>query len=169
VRQRARRLRGLRSGTISVLCSTVYKNILVATDGSTLSERAVAYAIDLARALAAGLTVFHARPDRVNEAHLDGINLDAAARQRYTETDTANAQRILGAAASQIEAAGVPCTVLHDIAWAPHEGILAAAAKHQCDAIVMASHGRRGVSQLLLGCETQKVLSETTLPVLVVR
>jgi nucleotide-binding universal stress UspA family protein len=147
----------------------MFTNILVATDGSELSARALACAIDLARALAARLVLFHARPDRVNEAHLDGGHLDAAARARLEQADTARAERILAPMASKVEAAGLPCIVVHEIAWAPHAGILKAAAKHGCDAIVMASHGRRGMSALLLGSETQKVLAETTLPVLVVR
>ena len=147
----------------------MYKNILVATDGSALSERALVHAIALASHVGARLTLFHARPDRVNDAHLNGTDLDARLRDKYAVADTAHAKRILEHAAAQVEAARVPCTVAQDIAYSPHEGILRAAAKHRCDAIAMASHGRRGVSALVLGSETQKVLSKTTLPVLVVR
>ena len=147
----------------------MYKNILVATDGSDLSGRALVHAIALASRVGAKLTIFHARPDRVNDAHLNGIHLDARLRDKYAAVDTAEARRILEHAATRVEAAGVPCTVAEDIAWSPHEGILSAAAKHHCDAIAMASHGRRGVSAMVLGSETQKVLSKTTLPVLVVR
>jgi nucleotide-binding universal stress UspA family protein len=147
----------------------MYKNILVATDGSELSARALAHAIALASRVGAKLTVFHARPDRVNDAHLNGINLDARLRDKYAAADTADATRILEHARAQVDAAGVPCTVAQAIAWSPHEGILSAAAEHRCDAIAMASHGRRGVSALVLGSETQKVLAKTTLPVLVVR
>ena len=147
----------------------MYKNLLVATDGSELSERALDQAIEVARALHARLSVFHALPDRVNEAHIDGINLDEPTRRKYRDADEANAKRILDHAKAQAAAANVPCEVAHGIAWAPHEGILAAVERHGCDAIVMASHGRRGVSRLLLGSETQKVLAQAKVPVLVVR
>jgi nucleotide-binding universal stress UspA family protein len=147
----------------------MYKNLLVATDGSDLSNRAVTHAVALAAKMGAKLTLFHARPDRVNDAHLKGSNLDARARDKYAVLDMAETKRILEQAAAQVAAADVPCASVHDIAYSPHEGILAAAAREHCDVIVMASHGRRGVSALVLGSETQKVLSETTLPVLVVR
>jgi len=147
----------------------MYENILVATDGSDLSARAVTHAIALAAKIGAKLTLFHARPDRVNDAHLKGRNLDARARDEYAAVDTAEAKRILEQAAAQAAAAKVPCASVQSVARSPHEGILAAAAREHCDIIVMASHGRRGVSALVLGSETQQVLAETTLPVLVVR
>jgi nucleotide-binding universal stress UspA family protein len=147
----------------------MYENILVATDGSDLSARAVTHAIALAAKVGAKLTLFHARPDRVNDAHLKGLNLDARARDEHAAVDTAEAKRILEQAAAQVAAAGVPCATVHYVARSPHEGILAAAAREHCNLIVMASHGRRGVSALVLGSETQQVLAETTLPVLVVR
>ena len=79
------------------------------------------------------------------------------------------AQKILSAVKLKAEAGGVECDLLHTVASAPWEAILAAAKKAKCDAIVMASHGRRGVSALLLGSETQKVLTHSKLPVIVVR
>ncbi len=79
------------------------------------------------------------------------------------------AEKILEAVAEKAEAAGVKCTTSHAIASAPWEAILSAAKKAKADAIVMASHGRRGVSALLLGSETQKVLTHSKVPVIVVR
>ena len=76
---------------------------------------------------------------------------------------------MLDAVTAKAEAAGVECKTTYAIAAAPWEAILDAAKKQKCDAIVMASHGRRGVSALLLGSETQKVLTHSKLPVIVVR
>ena len=82
---------------------------------------------------------------------------------------TKEATRILSGVKLKAEAGGVECNTLHTIGGAPWEAIIAAARKAKCDAIVMASHGRRGVSALLLGSETQKVLTHSKMPVLVVR
>jgi nucleotide-binding universal stress UspA family protein len=70
---------------------------------------------------------------------------------------------------TEASAAGLECDRVHVIAAAPWEAILKAAKKSKCDALVMASHGRRGLSAMLLGSETQKVLTHSKLPVLVVR
>ena len=77
--------------------------------------------------------------------------------------------RILSAVGAKAKAAGIRFATAQAIAAAPWEAILAAAKKHKCDAIVMASHGRRGVAALILGSETQKVLTHSKLPVIVVR
>ena len=91
-------------------------------------------------------------------------------RRRSTRRwHTKEAEKILAAVAEKAEAAGIECTTAHSIASAPWEAILAAAKKAKADAIVMASHGRRGVSALLLGSETQKVLTHSKIPVIVVR
>jgi nucleotide-binding universal stress UspA family protein len=82
---------------------------------------------------------------------------------------TQEAEKILSAIAEKAEAGGLECTTMHTIAPAPWEAILNAAKKAKADAIVMASHGRRGVSALLLGSETQKVLTHSKIPVIVVR
>ena len=79
------------------------------------------------------------------------------------------AEKLLSAIAQKAEAGGLECATVHTIAPAPWEAILAAAKKAKADAIVMASHGRRGVSALLLGSETQKVLTHSKIPVIVVR
>ena len=81
----------------------------------------------------------------------------------------ADLRQVLDRAAAKAKAAGVDCATAHVIAAAPWEAILAAAKKGKCDAIVMASHGRRGISALLLGSETMKVLTHGKVPVIVVR
>lgn len=147
----------------------MYRNILVATDGSRLSAKAVTHAIALARALRAKLTAFYASPDYPLPAYADGVMYDPVSPTEYAALCKKEADRILGAVGAKAKAAGVRFIAAQAIAAAPWEAILAAARKHKCDAIVMASHGRRGVTALLIGSETQKVLTHTKLPVIVVR
>jgi nucleotide-binding universal stress UspA family protein len=147
----------------------MYKNLLVPTDGSKLSDKAVAHAIGLAQALKAKIVAFYAAPDYPLPAYADGVVYEPVSRKEYAKLAAADADKILSAAAAKAKAAGIECQTTYTIAAAPWEAILAAAKKHKCDAIVMASHGRRGVSALLLGSETQKVLTHGKLPVIVVR
>src|SRR5947207_11757217 len=138
--------------------SSMYKNLLVATDGSKLSDKAVAHAISLAQSVGASLTVFYAAPDYPLPAYADGVVYEPVSRREYSKLAAEDAQRILDAVATKAAAAGVEYKTAYAIAAAPWEAILAAARKNKCDAIVMASHGRRGLSAVLLGSETQKVL-----------
>ena len=147
----------------------MYKNILVATDGSKLSEKAVVHAIALAHAVGAKLTAFYAAPDFPLPAYADGVVYEPVSRKEYAKLAAEDAQKILDAVTAKAAAAGVECKTAYSIAAAPWEAILAAAKKNKCDALLMASHGRRGVSALLLGSETQKVLTHSKLPVIVVR
>jgi len=147
----------------------MYKHLLVATDGSKLSAKAVTHAIGLAGALDARLTAFYVAPDYPLPMVAEGVVFEPVSRKEYASLMAKEAARIVGAVASKAKAAGVDCATDHAIAPTPWEAILAAAKKRKCDAIVMASHGRRGVSALLLGSETQKVLTHGKLPVIVVR
>ncbi len=147
----------------------MYKNLLVATDGSKLSGKALAHGIALAQHLGSTLTAFYAAPDYPMPAYADGVVYEPVSRKEYAKLAAEDAQKILDDAATKAEAAGVACKTAYAIASAPWEAILAAAKKHKCDAIVMASHGRRGISAVLLGSETQKVLTHSKLPVIVVR
>jgi nucleotide-binding universal stress UspA family protein len=148
---------------------SLYKHILVATDGSKLSAKAVAHAIDLAQALGAKLSAFYASPDYPMPAYADGVVYEPVSRKEYAALAKKEADKILNAVALKAESAGLEFNAAQAISPAPWEAILAAAKKHKCDAIVMASHGRRGVSALLLGSETQRVLTHSKLPVIVVR
>src|SRR5512139_1181592 len=147
----------------------MYKHILVATDGSKLSQKAVTHAIALAQALGAKMTVFYASPDYPLPAYADGVVYEPVSKKEYAALANQEAEKILSAIAQKAEAGGLECATVHTIAPAPWEAILAAAKKAKAEAIVMASHGRRGVSALLLGSETQKVLTHSKLPVIVVR
>ncbi len=147
----------------------MYKNLLVATDGSKLSGKAVAHGIALAQAVGAKLTAFYAAPDYPMPAYADGVVYEPVSRKEYAKLAGQDAEKILSDVAAKAKAGNVECSTTFSIASAPWEAILDAAKKNKCDAIVMASHGRRGVSALLLGSETQKVLTHSKLPVIVVR
>jgi nucleotide-binding universal stress UspA family protein len=147
----------------------MYKNLLVATDGSKLSDKAVAHAVGLAHAVGATITAFYAAPDYPMPAYADGIVYEPVSRKEYAKLAAQDAEKVLGKVVTKARSAGVECKTAFDIASTPWEAILAAAKKNKADAIVMASHGRRGLSAVLLGSETQKVLTHTKLPVIVVR
>jgi len=147
----------------------MYKNLLVATDGSKLSDKAVAHALGLAQAVGASITAFYAAPDYPMPAYADGVVYEPVSRKEYTKLAQQDADKILGAVAAKAKAGGVECKSSFAIAAAPWEAILAAAKKNKADAIVMASHGRRGITAVLLGSETTKVLTHSKLPVIVVR
>jgi nucleotide-binding universal stress UspA family protein len=147
----------------------MYKNILVATDGTRLSGKAITQAIALAKALGARLTGFYASPDYPLPVYAEGAIVEPMSRREYTALCKDEADMILGGIEAKAMSARVAFNAVHVINSTPWRAILAAARKHRCDAIVMASHGRRGVSALLLGSETQKVLTHSKIPVIVVR
>ena len=147
----------------------MYKNVLVATDGSKLSDKAVAHAVALARSVGASITAFYAAPDYPMPAYADGMVYEPVSRREYTKLAAQDAEKILGKVVAKAKAGGVECKTTFDMASTPWEAILAASKKSKADLIIMASHGRRGLSAVLLGSETQKVLTHSKLPVLVVR
>ncbi|MEO5509445.1 MAG: universal stress protein [Longimicrobiales bacterium] len=147
----------------------MYRHLLVATDGSKLSAKAVAHAIALAQSHGGKLTAFYASPDYPTPLYAEGMAYMPMTPKEYKAICTKQADKILKPILLSAEAAGLDFNSVHAIAATPWEAILAAARKNKCDAIVMASHGRRGVSALLLGSETQKVLTHAKVPVIVVR
>jgi nucleotide-binding universal stress UspA family protein len=147
----------------------MFKNILVATDGSNLSAKAVALAIRAAKCFGAKLTVCFATTRYTVGAYGEGVLYDADSEGKYDKLCREEGARILDAVARKTAAAGVKTNITQTVASAPWQAILATAKKSKCDVIVMASHGRRGISALLLGSETQKVLTHSKLPVIVVR
>jgi len=147
----------------------MYKNILVATDGTRLSGKAITQAVALAKALGARLTAFYASPDYPLPVYAEGAIVEPMSRREYAAICKDEADRILGAVAAKAKSARVALNAVHVVNSTPWRAILAAARRHRCDAIVMASHGRRWVSALLLGSETQKVLTHSKIPVVVVR
>jgi len=147
----------------------MYKQLLVPTDGTKLSDKAVAQAIELATALGAGITFLHTTAGMPRPIYTDGVSPAFATRTEYNERAKADAMKILDKASAKAKAAGIASKTVHVTTDAPWESIIAVAKKAKADAIVMASHGRRGLASLLLGSETTKVLTHSTVPVLVVR
>ncbi len=147
----------------------MYKRILVATDGSTLSKKAVASAIELAATCGAELLALKVVP-RYPQAYFEGsIPLSAQEIARVEKQWTESAQTQLNTVAKSAKAKGVATKSLTVKSDVVSDAIIAAAKKQKADLIVMASHGRKGIKRLLLGSETQQVLTHSHIPVLVLR
>lgn len=144
-----------------------FKRILIPTDGSELSERAIAAGVDLAKRLGAQVTGFHVVPE-YHAFTLQPALLEQSA-DGFTQTSAARAEAALKVVRESALAAGVDFDLQSTSADAPYLAILYAAKRHACDLIVMASHGRHGVKGMLLGSETSKVLTHGDLPVLVIQ
>jgi Kef-type K+ transport system membrane component KefB/nucleotide-binding universal stress UspA family protein len=146
-----------------------FRHLLVPTDGSQLSNQAVQQAVDLASALGARLTVFHVQSSFPISLVGVGELVDPHTVDALVNAARATAEQILATAAAVAEAGGVPCERETVVDASPHAAILEAAGRLGADLIVMASHGRRGLEGVLLGSETQRVLTQSPCPVLVVR
>jgi nucleotide-binding universal stress UspA family protein len=147
----------------------MFKHILVPTDGSKLSAKAAKQAVMLAKTLGARITGFYAAPDYSSTYYSDGYILHAPSAKAQAEFAQEHARKWLSAIEVEAEVEKVPCEVFHVVSDSPYEAIIDAAKKKKCDLIFMASHGRRGLSGLVLGSETQKVLTHSKIPVLVCR
>lgn len=147
----------------------MFKHILVPTDGSPLSTDTVKKAVDFARETGAKVTFFYAKPDYPVAFYGEGALIDPTTPEKFAEMAEKQAQEILAAAQKLAAAAGLTCAAVASTSDVPYEAIINAAASSGCDLIFMASHGRRGLSGLLLGSETQKVLTHSKVPVLVYR
>jgi nucleotide-binding universal stress UspA family protein len=147
----------------------MYKRILVATDGSALSKKAVASAIELAATCGAQLVALKVVP-RYPQAYFEGsIPLSAEEISRIETQWTESAQEQLAVVEKSAKAKGVGTKVVTVKSDVVSDAIIAAAKKQKADLIVMASHGRKGIKRLLLGSETQQVLTHSHIPVLVLR
>ena len=147
----------------------MYKRILVPTDGSALSKKAVKSAVALAATLGADVVVLNVVPRYPMSYFEGGLTIEPREVARTEQAWAEQGQAIADAAQELASAAGVKAkatTVRSDLVA---EAVMAAARKHKCDLIVMASHGRKGLKRLLLGSETQHVLTHSSLPVLVLR
>jgi nucleotide-binding universal stress UspA family protein len=147
----------------------MFKHILVPTDGSQLSQETVKRAIGFASESDARITFFYARPEYPVAFYGEGALIDPTTPEKFAKMAEQQANEILGACEKLAGAAKVPCASLAKTSDIPYEAIIAAAASAGCDLIFMASHGRRGFGGLLLGSETQKVLTHSKVPVLVYR
>lgn len=147
----------------------MFKHILVPIDGSELSSEAVRKAVAFAKEAGARVTFFYAKPDYPVAFYGEGALIDPTTPEKFAEMAENQARDILGAGERAALEAGVACGTRSDTSDSPYEAIINAASQLGCDLIFMASHGRRGLSGLLLGSETQKVLTHSKIPVLVYR
>jgi nucleotide-binding universal stress UspA family protein len=145
----------------------MYTNILIATDGSELAGNAVQHGIALAMRIGAKVTVITVSPP-FHVFTTDTQMIEDTAAQ-YQARMQQRAEKILGAVAHLAQAAGVACETVHVEHEHPYQAIIDTAASRGCDLIVMASHGRRGISAIVLGSETVKVLTHSKIPILVHR
>ena len=147
----------------------MYQRILVPTDGSTLSKRAVSAAIEQAAAWGAELVALYVVP-RYPISYFEGGSSVSDSEVARTEKQWAEkGQAVVDAVARAAAADGVKAKGVLARSDLVAESVISAAKKHKCDLIVMASHGRKGIKRILLGSETQHVLTHSKLPVLVLR
>ncbi len=145
----------------------MFKHVLLPTDGSKLSEKSVRQGIKLAKSLNARVTALHVIPKfHTFTYETEMLELTQPEYERATEKRADEFLRTVEKIAAN---AGVECDTVHSTSDQPYEEIIKTAQKKDCDLILMASHGRRGIEGLLLGSETQKVLTHSKTPVLVYR
>ncbi len=147
----------------------MFKHILVPTDGSELSQEAARRAVSFAKEMGAKITVFFAKPEYPIAYFGEGALIDPTTPEKFAELADQQAQDYLGAIQKLCQESGVDCGTTSATSDVPYEAIIQAAESAGCDLIFMASHGRRGISGLLLGSETNKVLTHSKIPVLVYR
>jgi nucleotide-binding universal stress UspA family protein len=145
----------------------MFKHLLIPTDGSALSESAALKSVELARALGARVTALHVSPP----FHVVTYRPEALGetRDEYERESSLRAERYLDFVAKAAAQAGVACDTARRVEDDVARTIIDVAGAKGCDAVAMASHGRRGVAGVLLGSETQHVLTRSTLPVVVWR
>ena len=145
----------------------MFQHLLVPTDGSALSRGTAQQAVRFAKSIDAKITAFHAMPELRLLANHPGLTPET--RNIFVEQARAHADELLAFVKQTAQAEGVACQTVMVSSDHPHEAILRAALDRDCDLIFMASHGRRGIEGLLVGSETQKVMTHSKIPVLVWR
>lgn len=144
-----------------------YRRILVPTDGSALSQEAVFEALKLASST--GACVIFLTINEPFHVLTTSVEMIEGTRKEYERHAEAHADKILQSAEAWADEAGVPCVSVRKWSDHPHAEIIKVARERGCDLIAMASHGRRGFSAMVLGSVTQKVLTHSDIPVLVLR
>ena len=147
----------------------MYKRILIATDGSELSDKAVQSGLSLAALSGASVVALKVVPRYPRSYFEGGMPVEASDIQRIEKQWDEAAQALVDGDKTAGDAQGVSVKAVVAKSDLVAEAVIAAAKKHKCDLIVMASHGRKGIKRLLLGSETQHVLTHSHIPVLVLR
>ena len=147
----------------------MYRNILIATDGSELAGKAVAHGLGLAKSVGAKVTALIVEtPFNVMSVPESRSRQMSEAYAQHAEAIKRHATRVLSDVTDAAKKAGVACDAVQTEHEHPYEAIIQTANDNGCDAIIMASHGRSGISAVLLGSVTNKVLTHTNIPVVVV-
>jgi nucleotide-binding universal stress UspA family protein len=147
----------------------MFKHILVPTDGSVLSLRAAKYAVRFAKVHGARITAFYAAPEYHPNIAGDYLPANFVPLAVYQTQIKKTAEKYLDQVKKLAAVGGVSCSGLYASSDSPYQAIIKAAKQRKCDLIFMASHGRSGIAGLLIGSETNKVLTHCKLPVLVYR
>ncbi|MGH8704211.1 MAG: universal stress protein [Burkholderiales bacterium] len=147
----------------------MYKHILIPTDGSPLSRKTIAAGVKFAKSCGAKVTGLFAAPAATPVVYKDFVPVGYMTPQRHAAMIEKTAANFLGVIEKAARDAGVACECVRVTNDFPADAILAVAKKKKCDLIFMASHGRRGLAGVLLGSESQRVLTASTVPVLVFR
>jgi nucleotide-binding universal stress UspA family protein len=147
----------------------MFKNILIPTDGSSLSQKAAVQGVALAKSLGAKVTGFFAAPPATPIVYRNNLPVGLAQPGEHKEMIERTAAKYLDFIARAAKKAGVPYEGLHTTNDYPADAILDIAKKKKCDAIVMGTHGEGGLRGMFIGSVTQKVLSQSKIPVLVFR
>ena len=147
----------------------MFKHILVPTDGSALSLRAAKNAVRFAKTHGARITAFYAAPEYHPDIAGDYMPVNFVPLSVFESQIKKTADKYLDRIKKLAKVAGVRCSGAYASSDSPHEAIIKAAKAGKCDLIFMASHGRRGIAGMLIGSETNKVLTHCKLPVLVYR
>jgi len=145
----------------------MFKHVLLPTDGSNLSQVAVQKGVQLAKSMRAKITGISVMPEQ--KYYLYQTDITVQVKEETAKQHKKQAGENLSFIEKAAKDADVPCETICETSDHPYEAIIRVAEKNACDLIMMASHGRRGVKGLLLGSETQKVLTHSKIPVLVYR
>jgi len=146
----------------------MFKHILIPTDGSELSKKAIRTGVELAKFHGARVTGVHAIPDYHLMIAYEGA-FDPVTEERIEKEARVRADSYLDFIKKTCAAAGVPCETVCETSDHPYDAILKTANARGCDLILLHSHGRKGLAAVLLGSETRKVLTYSKIPVMVVR
>ena len=147
----------------------MFKHVLLPTDGSKVSRKAIRAGIRLAKELGAKVTAYYAVEAMPAYSYGDGYLLNATLMKEFDRRAREQGEKVLAEVVKAAKAADVRCETLITKPATAYQGIIAAAKRQRCDVIFMASHGRGDLATLLLGSVTQKVLAHTRTPVLVYR
>ncbi|OFZ72857.1 MAG: hypothetical protein A2W04_03790 [Betaproteobacteria bacterium RBG_16_64_9] len=147
----------------------MYKNILIPTDGSPVSRKAILAGVRLAKSLGAKVTGLFAAPAPTPVVYQRLMPVGYMTPEEHAKLIERTAKKYLGVIEEAAQEAGVACEVVRVTNDFPADAIISVAKKKKCDLIFMASHGRKGIAGVLLGSETHKVVTHSPIPVLVHR